>query len=205
MIDGGILRECYESHLYYVEAYRYKGHIRQIMIRRHDWGPVFDWRDIQAIKNRIAGPEAEAIELFPAESRVVDNQNWRHLWLNDNGEKFVWPNANGEQFLLGWKEASRCEDATGHTQRPLRQRSDTSLLRPVKLQQGGWTALRRLFHIDATMRLRPSLTFVWADLAKLSVLILSSEFPGPLAASDSSSRGAGIGQRHDWPERHQAT
>ncbi len=39
-----------------------------------------DWRQLQRIKNELAGPEWEAVELYPAESRVVDTANQYHLW-----------------------------------------------------------------------------------------------------------------------------
>lgn len=34
-----------------------------------------DWRDFQAIKNQLAGPDWEGIEIFPAEERLVDPSN----------------------------------------------------------------------------------------------------------------------------------
>lgn len=40
-----------------------------------------DWRDMQRIKNELVGPECEAIELFPAESRLVDTSNQYHLFV----------------------------------------------------------------------------------------------------------------------------
>lgn len=42
---------------------------------------MHDWRDLQAIKNELVGPEHEAIELYPAESRLVDTANQYHLWV----------------------------------------------------------------------------------------------------------------------------
>jgi len=51
-----------------------------LSIKRHDKEPIHDWRDLQSIKNQICGPEVEAIELYPAESRVVDTSNQYHLW-----------------------------------------------------------------------------------------------------------------------------
>jgi hypothetical protein len=116
----GSLRECYESDAYYVEAIRHQGYVRQILIRRKDLGPLVDWRDKQAIKNQIAGPESEAIEIFPAESRVVDNQNWTHLWLQDGGARFP----------FGFPVGSRVTQGDG--QRPAGERSDPSPIRPVK-------------------------------------------------------------------------
>lgn len=51
-----------------------------ISIRRVDREPVTDWRDMQAIKNAVVGEECEAIEIYPAESRLVDTANQRLLW-----------------------------------------------------------------------------------------------------------------------------
>lgn len=39
-----------------------------------------DWREMQRVKNELVGPEWEAVELYPAESRVVDTANQFHLW-----------------------------------------------------------------------------------------------------------------------------
>jgi hypothetical protein len=71
-----------------------------VTVRRYDRDPVFgsrygmiqlgisaadgtalhDWRDFQAIKNRFAGAEAEAFELYPAEARLMDPSNYYTLW-----------------------------------------------------------------------------------------------------------------------------
>jgi hypothetical protein len=56
------------------------GSARRISLRRLDWKPITDWRDKQAIKNQLAGPEVEAVEIYPAESRVTDKENFFHLW-----------------------------------------------------------------------------------------------------------------------------
>ena len=45
-----------------------------------------DWRHFQRIKNELAGPEREAMELFPAESRLVDESNQFHLWVAAEGD-----------------------------------------------------------------------------------------------------------------------
>lgn len=52
-----------------------------INIRRRDGGTIFrDWRIFQRIKNEIVGPECEAVELYPAESRLADTSNKYHLF-----------------------------------------------------------------------------------------------------------------------------
>lgn len=43
--------------------------------------PIHDWRHMQQIKNELVGPEREGIELYPAESRIVDSSNQYHLWV----------------------------------------------------------------------------------------------------------------------------
>lgn len=64
--------------------------IVHLSIRRLDRMPVRDWRDFQEIKNQLVGPECEGVELFPAESRLVDSANQYHLWVIDDVH-FHWP------------------------------------------------------------------------------------------------------------------
>lgn len=59
-----------------------------LSIRRLDRKPLRDWREFQRIKNEICGPEHEAVELFPAESRLVDQANQYHLWVLPPGVRF---------------------------------------------------------------------------------------------------------------------
>ena len=51
-----------------------------LSIRRNDRLPVTDWRHKQKIKNQLAGEDCEAVELYPAEDRLVDTSNQFHLW-----------------------------------------------------------------------------------------------------------------------------
>ncbi len=51
-----------------------------LSIKRHDRKPIHDWRDMQEIKNQLIGPECEAVELYPAESRLADTSNQYHVW-----------------------------------------------------------------------------------------------------------------------------
>jgi hypothetical protein len=52
-----------------------------LSIKRRDKEVIHDWRDLQTIKNLIIGEENEAIEIYPAESRLVDMANQYHLWV----------------------------------------------------------------------------------------------------------------------------
>lgn len=61
---------------------RRRGTTKCVMLQvcRADGGSVFDWRDLQQIKNLVCGAEWEAVEIFPAESRLKDPSNARYLW-----------------------------------------------------------------------------------------------------------------------------
>lgn len=74
-------REMWKNDKYTVTVYRHDdGVIRLLSIKRNDGGAVRDWRHMQKIKNELAGRETEAIQLFPAESRLVDTANQTWLW-----------------------------------------------------------------------------------------------------------------------------
>lgn len=76
--------EYFVNDLYQVAVHRFMtgfGKTLHLNIRRRDGKPIFrDWRHFQTIKNELAGEEIEAIELYPAESRLVDTSNKYHLW-----------------------------------------------------------------------------------------------------------------------------
>lgn len=85
----------------------------ELSIKRIDKEPIHDWRELQEIKNLIIGPESEAVELYPAESRKVDsaNQYWLYA-LKTLGLRFPF---GMEQRLVGTPdEAAAC----GAKQRP---------------------------------------------------------------------------------------
>ena len=52
-----------------------------LSIKRNDRRPCNDWRDMQEIKNLLAGPERQAIQIFPKESHLIDTSNQYHLWV----------------------------------------------------------------------------------------------------------------------------
>jgi hypothetical protein len=54
-----------------------------LSIKRRDRKPLDHnrWRILQALKNIVVGEENEAVEIYPAESRLVDTANQYHLWV----------------------------------------------------------------------------------------------------------------------------
>lgn len=53
---------------------------KRLQICNFDQSARHDWRDFQRIKNELIGPEWEAVELYPAESRLRDPSNAFYLW-----------------------------------------------------------------------------------------------------------------------------
>lgn len=87
-----------------------------LSIKRLDRGPVGDerFRDFQRIKNELVGPECEAVELYPAEKRLVDTANQYHLWV------IAEP---GHYFPFGFAERKTLyrEKVGGAVQKPLEE------------------------------------------------------------------------------------
>jgi hypothetical protein len=58
-----------------------------LSIKSHDREPHHDWRDFQRLKNELVGTDSEALEVYPAEARLVDEANQFHLWCFPPGER----------------------------------------------------------------------------------------------------------------------
>ena len=91
-----------------------------LSIKRLDKEAIHDWRDLQRIKNDLIGPEHEGMEVYPAESRLVDSSNQYHLWvLAKEGVGF--PLGFGERFI---SEGGVETGAGKSRQRPFEKRPD---------------------------------------------------------------------------------
>jgi len=101
------------SHLYEVAMSPTGIDALHITVQRRDGSLVKDWRHLQQIKNELAGPEREAVELYPAESRKTDTSNKWHLWVLPIGVRFDF---GFPQRDVSYKEI---HDAPGLKQRPL--------------------------------------------------------------------------------------
>lgn len=105
--------EYWRNDLYQVEVNRgFDGESSVwICIRRTDGYPGRDWRHFQQIKNEIVGPECEAVELYPAESRLTDTSNKYHLFASTDPTF---------RFLFGY--TTRDVQFDDHTKPGMRQR-----------------------------------------------------------------------------------
>lgn len=92
--EGRELTGVWQSPLYEVYSFRCKvpewpgGEVTWLSVKRRRKDHVRDWRHLQRIKTEICGPDREAVELFPAESRHVDTSNQYHLWVLAEGYRF---------------------------------------------------------------------------------------------------------------------
>ena len=98
--------EIYVNDIYQVAVYRnedadelihipeFKGRCTWLSIKRKDKRPVNNWQDMQTIKNRLVGTNCDAMQLYPAEKRMVNTSNQYHL--------IVFP--EGEVIPFGWME-----------------------------------------------------------------------------------------------------
>ena len=77
------MNDTYQVNVTYIQAKPFgvkTGDIVWLSVKRLDKEAIHDWRDLQRIKNELVGPENEAFEIYPAESRLVDTANQYHLW-----------------------------------------------------------------------------------------------------------------------------
>ena len=102
-----------------------------LSIRNQDRSTRHDWRDFQRIKNQLAGPEWEAMEIYPAESRLVDMANQYHLFC------FQFELGVGFQKRLVGNQAQADIVAPGAKQRDPE---------PIDLQYGGLSKIKEMQH-----------------------------------------------------------
>ena len=91
----------YVNDTYLVLHHDKDGPTERLTIYRHDFAPCNSWSDFQQIKNRLIGLEVEAVQVYPAESRLLDTDNVYHLFvvrekLGFNFGRAVWRNEKVE-------------------------------------------------------------------------------------------------------------
>lgn len=104
------LNDIYQVNIIPDESYTW------LSIKRIDKKSIHDWRHLQEIKNQFLGKEAEAVELYPAESRLVDSANQYHLFS---------PKIKGFKFPFGFNERLvTYHNIANAVQRPLEQEAE---------------------------------------------------------------------------------
>ena len=120
-----------------------------LSIRRNDRHWARDWRHFQKIKNELVDPECEGVELYPAESRLMDTSNQFHIWvLEDPGARFPFGyedgrvtmssdllNMGSRQRPLADEEVTMGPDEARHAVEGYLAQNDPGLL--AKMRQAG--------------------------------------------------------------------
>ncbi len=73
-------QSVWANNLYQVNVEYLPENKAHIIIRRLDKQPIHNWVHFQQIKNQLLGPECEAVEIYPKESKLVDAKHHYHLW-----------------------------------------------------------------------------------------------------------------------------
>ena len=97
MAESAKEERVYLSSTHQVNVRNHNEYFTHASIKRIDKQPEHDWRVFQDIKNSLFGTESEAVELYPAESRLVDTANQYHLWVS----------RQGPLFSIGWRQGRR--------------------------------------------------------------------------------------------------
>lgn len=87
MAVPGLRKACLNA-VYSVQFFQHEtdwGIVDHLMIRRHDEQPVRSWADVYRIKNELVGLERVGIEIYPADSTLIDDANIYHLWVLPKG------------------------------------------------------------------------------------------------------------------------
>lgn len=155
-LDGLARREraellsVWRSALYEVYAFRVPvpgwpgDEVTWLSIKRLNKDAIRDWRHLQWIKNDICGPEREAMEVFPAESRLVDTSNQFHLWVLSEDMRFP----------FGY-DARAIVSATPDEDRYVPNRARQRPFEPGKEPGDAWTPAEAEAALVASRRLAP--------------------------------------------------
>jgi len=84
-LDSNGDQVIFQNNLYIAVVRRKSDGMIHISFRNMENSTEIPWKHKQQIKNDICGSEREAIELFPAMSRIVDTANQYHLWVYPEG------------------------------------------------------------------------------------------------------------------------
>lgn len=63
---------------------------RTEVLRNGDWQEYITWDDLQDLKRQCGRSDKWAVEIFPAETDLVNVANMRHLWVLSEAPRFAW-------------------------------------------------------------------------------------------------------------------
>lgn len=89
-VSGGriFLNSRYQVEVRHSGEYPVFGSVAELSIKRRDKEALYDWRDIQLIKNQLFGANCTAIQIFPPERHLVDTANQYYFYVFSDAFEF---------------------------------------------------------------------------------------------------------------------
>ncbi len=92
------LAEVWVSREFLVQVFRHPrdaGHERLTICRTQQngagrWEDGISWDELQQLKRECGRGDRWAVEVYPADTSIVDDANMRHLWLLPEAPPFAW-------------------------------------------------------------------------------------------------------------------
>jgi hypothetical protein len=96
----------YQVFVNHIEPNKHRGDLPMVhlSIKRLDRKPIRDWRDLQRIKDELVGTDAEGVEIYPSQARLIDGANQHHIFCIPPGQ--VFPFGFEERSVTDNKEES---------------------------------------------------------------------------------------------------
>lgn len=89
------IKEIWRSQEYLVQVFQEENDIERLSVCRTsvcngDWVDGIAWDDLQRLKRECGRGNKDAVEIFPADTDVVNVANMRHLWVLPSVCQFKW-------------------------------------------------------------------------------------------------------------------
>lgn len=93
------LVEIWESRYFAVRVVKYSDKLEKLGIHRvtpdikaGTWEGNISWDEIQELKNQCGRGDKLAIEIYPPDDRLINEGNFRHIWVIDETLPYLWAN-----------------------------------------------------------------------------------------------------------------
>lgn len=89
-------QHVYQNSHFLVQVFDEPNSIKRLSVcstqlaRNGRWKDGISWEDLQAIKAAVGFADLDAVEIYPAQSDIVNVANMRHLWVLPDRIDYAW-------------------------------------------------------------------------------------------------------------------
>ncbi|WP_242137340.1 hypothetical protein [Sphingomonas sp. TREG-RG-20F-R18-01] len=101
-VDGAVRLDVMRSRQFLVQIFPEADGILRLSVNRTEWNERqqrwrddISWDDRQRLKREAGYGDRWAVEIYPADSDIVNVANMRHLWLLPSAPSFAWRTLSG--------------------------------------------------------------------------------------------------------------